>query len=255
MAKKKSSKTSVVSSTFSLSSYHEESRDLFTSLILVLPLFLIYQIGVLATGGVQNGVDFVTGTFWALAGGDMTIYLGINGGILAAFAIALFVMRKNGSFNPRIWPGVIAESTIYAMLLGTAVIFLMSQLGLDRLLAIGLNTGAKEFGVFDAFILSLGAGIYEELVFRLLLMGGMFWAAKKWSNLPVWMAAAGAVLASSLIFSGIHYVGPMGDAFGLGSFFFRFFAGILLAGIYYARGFAVAVYTHAIYDIIVMVFG
>lgn len=252
---KKSSKTEVVSSTFSLSDYHEKSRDLFNSILLVLPLFLIYQLGVIATGGVKNGVDFVTGTFWTLAGGDLSIYLGINGGILAAFAIALFVMRKKGTFSPRIWPGVIAESTVYAMLLGSVVILLMSTLGLDKLLAIGLSTGPKEFGVFDAFILSLGAGIYEETVFRLIGMGGIFLAAKKLSDWPSWLAALVAVVVSSLIFSGVHYIGAMGDAFELGSFFFRFFAGVILAVIFYLRGFAVAVYTHAIYDIIVMVFG
>lgn len=251
----KSSKPKVVSSSFSLKGYHEKSRDLFNSIILVLPLFLIYQLGVLATGGVKNGVDFVTGAFWSLSGGDLSIYLGINGLILLAFAVALFAMRKKGTFSPRIWPGVIAESTLYAMLLGSLVILLMSSLGLDRLLAIGLSTGPKDFGIFDAFILSLGAGIYEETVFRLLGMGGIFLAATKFSNWPTWLAAVVAVVVSSLIFSGIHYIGPMGDAFALGSFFFRFFAGIILAVIFYLRGFAVAVYTHAIYDIIVMVFG
>jgi hypothetical protein len=255
MAKKKSSKPKVVSSTFSLSDYHEKSRDLFTSIILVLPLFVIYQLGVLATGGVKNGVDFVTSAFWALAGGDLSIYLGINVGILLGFFAALFVLRNRGTFTPKIWPGVVAESTIYAMLLGSAVIFLMSSLGLDKLLAIGLNTGAKEFGVFDAFILSLGAGIYEETVFRLIGMGGIFLAARKFSDMPSWLAAIIAVVLSSVVFSGIHYIGPMGDPFGLGSFFFRFFAGVILAVIFYLRGFAVAVYTHAIYDIIVMVFG
>ena len=54
--------------------------------------------------------------------------------------------------------------------------------------------------------------------------------------------------------SAIHHIGVMGDPFTLGTFLFRFFAGILLAVIFHVRGFAVAVYTHAIYDIFVMVF-
>jgi len=72
--------------------------------------------------------------------------------------------------------------------------------------------------------------------------------------MPAWMSAVFAVILSSLVFSGIHYIGSLGDAFTLGSFMFRFFAGVILAVIFYLRGFAVAVYTHAIYDIIVMVF-
>jgi len=38
-------------------------------------------------------------------------------------------------------------------------------------------------------------------------------------------------------------------------FTFRFLAGILFGLLFWFRGFAVAVYTHAIYDIVVLVFG
>ena len=241
----------VVESSFNLASYHEESRDLFGSLILVLPLFVLYQVGVLATGGVRNGVDFVTDLMWRLADYQLGSYLLINLGILVAFVIAIFALRKSGTFKPKLYPWVIAESTAYAMMLGSGVVFVMSSLGLDALLATG---SGGDFGLFTSVVLSLGAGLYEETVFRLILMGGMFYAGSRWMKLPTWLAAVGALLISSFIFSAIHYVGPLADSFMLGSFIFRFFAGILLAAIFYLRGFAVAVYTHAIYDIIVMVF-
>lgn len=245
MAKAKKS-----ASTFTLRQYLEDSRDLFTSVVLVLPLFVAYQIGVLMTGGIRNGVDFMSGLMWAVAGNDLFAYLGINVGILAAFAVLLYFLRDSGNFKPGIWPWVIGESTIYALCFGSAVVGMMSGLGLDVLLA----TGGAAHGVFSSIILSVGAGLYEEIVFRLVLMGGLFWAANKWASLPTWLAALGAVLISSLIFSSVHYIGSLGDTFTMGSFLFRFFAGVLLAGIFYLRGFAVAVYTHAIYDIIVMVF-
>ena len=104
-------------------------------------------------------------------------------------------------------------------------------------------------------MLSIGAGLYEETVFRLVLMGGGFYALTRWAKLGPWAAAGIALLASSFIFSAVHYIGPLGDAFEIGSFLFRFFAGVVLAAIFYVRGFAIAVYTHAIYDIIVMLFG
>lgn len=233
-----------------LRGYLEESRELFTGMILVLPLFIMYQIGVLLTGGVRNGVDFVSDLLWALANGSLLNYLGINVAILIGFIAAIFVLRKNGEFKPKLWFPIVAESTVYALLLGSVVLGMMSSLGLDAL----LSTGPKDYGIFTSFVLSIGAGLYEEIVFRLILMGGMFWALDKTPGVPTFAAAAVAVIASSLIFSGIHYVGALGDPFSLGSFTFRFFAGIILAVIFYVRGFAVAVYTHAIYDIIVMVF-
>lgn len=234
-----------------ISSYLEDSRDLFGSMLLVLPLFVLYQVGVLLTGGIRNGVDFITDTMWWMAGYSLGGYLLINLGILVAFGIALVVLRGQGTFKPRIWPWVIAESTVYASLLGTGVVLMMSSLGLDVLLSTG---PAGEYGLVTKIVLSIGAGLYEETVFRLFLMGGMFFAAIRWLKLSTWVAALGAVILSSVIFSLVHYIGPLGDPFALGSFFFRFFAGVLLAGIFYLRGFAVAVYTHAIYDIFVMVF-
>lgn len=232
-------------------SYFEESKDLGTSLILVMPLFVIYQIGVLMTGGVRNGVDFVSDLMWLVSDGSLGIYLGINLAILAGFGATLLHLRHKGSWHPGLFPFIVAESTVYAMFLGTAVLQLMSTLGLSPLLATGSE---GDYGIITSVVLSLGAGIYEETVFRLIGMGGLYLLARKVMDIPSWMAAVGALLISSFIFSAIHYVGPLGDAFTMGSFLFRFFAGILLAAIFYLRGFAVAVYTHAIYDIIVMVF-
>jgi membrane protease YdiL (CAAX protease family) len=236
-----------------LKSYLETSRDLPTSAILVFPLFVLYQIGLLASGGVRNGVDFVTDVLMALAGHNFWNYFLINLGILVLFGLSLIWLRKKGDFNPKLWPKVIAESSIYAFFFGAAVIGLMRTLGLDVLLASGAAEAA-EYGVFDSLVLSIGAGLYEELVFRVFLMGGLFWVATKALKWPVWLSAVSAVVLSSLVFSSVHYIGSLGDPFEMGSFAFRFFAGVLLAVIFYLRGFAVAVYTHAIYDVIVMVF-
>lgn len=235
----------------SVKRYLHDSRDLFTSMVLVLPLFLMYQVGVIWLGGVRNGVDFMTSAMWAASGESAGVYMLINLALLLVFGGFTYFLRERGTFRPQIWPAVIAESTIYAMLFGGAVIKLMTTLGLGGLLAAG---GGQAQGIFGSFILSLGAGLYEEITFRLIGMGGLFWGLTRLTPLPRWANAAIAVVVSSLIFSAIHHIGALGDPFTLGTFTFRFFAGVLLALIFYLRGFAVAVYTHAIYDIIVMVF-
>lgn len=235
----------------SLKTYLAETRDPYTNAILVLPLFVAYQIGILATGGVRNGVDFMTDYLFALAGNDYGVYIAINFGLVLALGVALIVLRKSGDFDASVWPWVIVESTVYGAFLGTAVVTIMQQFGLGELLASG---AAGQLGTFDKLVLSIGAGLYEELVFRLFLMGGLYLAVRRFTESSKWFAATVGVLLSSLAFSGIHYVGSMADTFALGSFLFRFLAGILLAVIFYLRGFAIAVYTHAIYDIFVMVF-
>lgn len=234
--------------------YLEESRELRTSLMLVLPLFVLYQLGVMVTGGVRNGVDFVTSAMWWATQHNSLAYIGLNLLILLVFGGVVYALRDRGRFNPALWPKVLAESSVYAFFFGGAVVQLMSVFGLDATLAQGAGSVA-ELGLVQKLVLSVGAGFYEEVVFRLLGVGGLIWGVRKvMPDVPRWVAALIAVFVSSLVFSSIHYIGSMGDAFTLGSFLFRFFAGVLLAVIFWLRGFAVAVYTHAIYDVIVMVF-
>ena len=111
----------------------------------------------------------------------------------------------------------------------------------------GVNWGQK-------LAASLGAGLYEELVFRLLLTGGLIRLFRRlnWNEGP---AVAGAVAGSSFLFSLFHYVGPTAEAFALGSFTFRFVAGGVLAVLYFARGFGIAAWTHALYDVFLLLAG
>lgn len=229
--------------------YHRRSKNLANSLVLVLPLLVVYQLGVLASGGVRNGVDFLTDTMWWAAGGELQSYIWINAAILVAFAGATFLLRRRGTFRPGLWPKVILESSLYALFLGAAVLQIMGFIGVDSALNVGAEAGDS---LLTILVLSIGAGVYEELVFRLILMGGLFVIGVRLLKWPALAAAAIAVVVSSLIFSAVHHIGALGDPFSPGVFVFRFVAGILLAVIFYLRGFAVAVYTHAIYDIIVL---
>jgi membrane protease YdiL (CAAX protease family) len=95
----------------------------------------------------------------------------------------------------------------------------------------------------------LGAGIYEELLFRLILLSLAVWALRK--------AHAGtatvllAVVLTSLLFAGAHYIGPAGDSFRWFGFLFRYVAGVFFSLLFIYRGFGVAAGTHAAYDILI----
>ena len=54
-------------------------------------------------------------------------------------------------------------------------------------------------------------------------------------------------------FSGMHYLGSLGDPFDLKSFVARLVLGLMLTLVYAMRGFAAAVWTHALYDVWVLV--
>ena len=77
-----------------------DPRNLLTSLVLVFPLFLIYQIGVLFTLPVLNGADFLTVFLFRNLGLSTTAYLGYTAAVAVAFAIAVGVLRRKQQFDP-----------------------------------------------------------------------------------------------------------------------------------------------------------
>ena len=98
-------------------------------------------------------------------------------------------------------------------------------------------------------MISLGAGIYEELLFRVILVSGLAWLARKVFGWSVTSAGLLAVGVGALIFSAFHYIGPYGDRLSLGSFAFRTVAGLLFSSLYMLRGFGITAWTHALYDV------
>ena len=104
-------------------------------------------------------------------------------------------------------------------------------------------------------MISLGAGIYEELLFRVLLVGALAWLAGRLFGWSAGAAGVFATLVGALIFSAFHYVGPYGDQLELASFTFRAIAGVLFSGLYLLRGFGITAWTHALYDVFLAVAG
>ena len=224
--------------------YFRRTKNLGISLVLVTPLFVAYQIGLLTTDGWKNGADFLTGRILDAAGRDEWRYILFNFAILLIVAVSAFISGRKGRPTGGTLLFVVCEATLYACIMGVAI----SQL----LIELGLEPPALSLSALDNVVLSLGAGVYEELVFRLLLLSGLFVLARR-LKLRRSVALVTAFVISSAVFSAFHYV-PLGhNAWELWSFSFRFAAGLVFATIYSVRGFAVAVYTHAIYDIFVLV--
>jgi hypothetical protein len=222
--------------------------DLPTSLLLVFPLFLVYGVGVLFAPA-MNGVDFVSKKLFALVGYDRTNYLLVYGVLLLGFVALLLWERRRHGFIPHRFVPMILESAIYGATLGTLILFVMRKvLGFAPLAYGGLPDGVA--GV----ILSVGAGAYEELVFRLGILSGSA-ALLRLVGVPHAVAVGAAFLISSALFSAAHHIGAGGDAWAWSVFVYRMLAGLIFAAIYYWRSLAHAAYTHALYDVYVVLVG
>jgi hypothetical protein len=116
-----------------------------------------------------------------------------------------------------------------------------------------LGLGASELGGRgQAVVMSLGAGVHEEMVFRLGLMGGGI-AALTLVRFDRGPAVLVALAASAALFSAAHHAGPLGEPFETSVFVYRLLAGVAFGLIFYFRSLAHAVYAHFLYDVYVMV--
>jgi Type II CAAX prenyl endopeptidase Rce1-like len=230
-----------------------DPRNLLTSLVLVFPLFLIYQVGVLFTLPVLNGADFLTVFLFRNLGLSTGSYLAYTFAVATAFAIAVVVLRHRERFDPRLIVPVFIESAIYALTMGSLILFVMTRgLGISPRLDGGGGFIAQQ-GFGTRVVMSLGAGVYEETVFRLGIMAGLAALLEKVVGLRRFVAATLALVVSAVLFSAVHHIPPYGDPFAPGVFLFRVLAGICFGLLFWFRGFAVAVYTHALYDLYVLI--
>lgn len=215
-----------------------------TSAVLVFPLFLVYQLGILGGRG-QNGADFVTRALIRVSERDLSHYLVILGGMVLVYAAVVVLLARRGKLSPRAFVPMLAESTFYALVMGTIIVFVIQHLA--RIVP-GLVVGGT--GALDVVVISAGAGFHEELIFRVILMGGLAWLLTGLTGPGrAWVVA---LVLSSLAFSLAHHLGPVGEPFTFAAFTYRTLAGMFFALVYHVRGFAVAAWTHALYDVYVL---
>lgn len=231
-------------------SYWEISRTPLTSLVFSLPLVMAYEGGVLllGRGSPRNGADV-----WLR---QMLDLLGFGSYFLLPVLMAIgllawhHVAHDRWRLSPAVLLGMAAECLLWAFLL-ISIARLQETLWPLDVAADGLLPGAAAewplAGLLARFVGYCGAGLYEEVLFRLLLLPALIWLLEK-SGLTPTAACIWGVISTSVLFSGAHYVGPLGDAFTLYSFTFRALAGIFFSVVFLVRGFGIAAGTHAIYD-------
>jgi hypothetical protein len=234
--------------------YFELTRAHRYSLLFALPLLLLYELleaiaPVRISGGVvRNGADVIlTGLFIELFGarGPMVFMALVIGGAL----VLIRRDRSGGPLRPVIFAAMFAESCVLALLIGvvigTATVHLVGPL---RALAAGPGLDGP---VLARLTLSLGAGLYEELLFRVVLVA-LIANALRLIGVSRIVAGVLAVTAGALLFAAFHYIGPLGERLRLESFVFRALAGLAFSVLYLTRGFGITAWTHALYDVVVL---
>lgn len=234
----------------SVNAYFSESRDGWNMVALVAPLFVVYQVGVLFTNGWRNGADFVTPYLIRMLNHDAIWYFSFNAAVFAVCA-ALYFMRRARKDLAAPTPWLMGfESLTYAVSMGMLATKALRYLEIpaDRSLAGAAGGEAKT--VTDAVVMSVGAGVYEELLFRVLLLGGGVWLLR---NRHPLLKYGLPIVASAVLFSAAHLTPIGAEPWSDFRFGYRLILGLVLGLLFVSRGFAIAVYTHTLYDLIVLV--
>lgn len=244
--------------------YWSATKHPWACVLFVLPLLATYEIGLYALGyaapeDLRNGAD----VWLRSALSEVGISPVYGAPCLLVFVLLLWgLMRREGQPTDKLgaWVGMTIESAAYAvLLLGMSQGLWMVLLRADhvfgqpshRIAMLQWTSQATPESMWGQIVSYVGAGIYEETLFRLLLYVGLL-RLFTWSKSRVSLFAVGlAAFASALLFAGAHHIGPSGEPFDVYVLAFRTFAGLYFAWVFHVRGFGIAVGAHAGYDVLV----
>jgi hypothetical protein len=241
--------------------YWSESSRPLVSLVFVAPMLVAYEGGLFMLGphAMRTGADIWLRRLLELMGFSQYFLLPLlTCGVLLSWH---HLTRDRWAIGWATVYGMLLESVVLGATL-LVVAHWQTRVWLPEFSfsSAVLSAGAEVHGA-GRLVAYLGAGIYEELLFRLLLMPLIF-AALRAVGVDSRVSLAGTVAIGSLIFSAAHYQFDLdfgavqwswhaGEPFEWLSFGFRVVAGAFFSLLFWYRGFGVAAGTHALYDILV----
>lgn len=227
-----------------MKSYFHRSKSLANSFLFILPLLVLYEVGIaLQEASIKNTADVIVKTPLLLFGKNGSLIF--NSLVIAFLVVSVFYIEKEYRLSFRVFIPMFFESMVYALFMGYALGFVVYKVLFPYVLA-----GPFSSRVWMGIILSVGAGVYEEIVFRLLLLSILYYVFVALLKINKPISAVVSIIVGALLFTGMHYVGTLSDSFTYTNFTFRLLAGIFLSAIFLFRGLGIAVYTHAIYDVL-----
>jgi hypothetical protein len=236
--------------------YWQESARPLAALAFIAPMLVAYEAGVLLLGPAapRNGADVWLRQWLDLLGFGQYF-------LLPAAACGILLAWHHTTGEPwRLRPGVLAGMGVESLLLGFVLLVLAQAQGslssLEATTAAAAGAGHTAGPHFASRVISyFGAGIYEELLFRLMLLP-LLVGVLRLAGAARPLSLTVAVVVGSALFSAAHYRAftSLGDELQWYSFAFRMLAGFFFSVLFIRRGFGIAAGSHALYDVFVALF-
>ena len=230
--------------------YWQRSKRPLEMLAFLLPLVLVYEIGIaIFFSNDANGTGILA--YVLLEQLFVSLGLGAAGmalpGVLVAVALLVqhVLARAPWTIHPPTLAVMFAESLVLTLPL---LIFGAAIMTANPIPAIAPTDVAPSSDLASRLVLAVGAGLYEELVFRWALIVILHVVLADLLKLSSSRATWLAVLISSVVFMAAHF---LGRPFEMRAAIFFLVAGLYFGATFVTRGFGIAAGTHAFYDIIV----
>jgi hypothetical protein len=233
-------------------SYWNESKRPLNILAFLAPFIVFYEVGLIFVLREDRGTITNLAHEWIIE--FMRPYIGLQGLWLPGLAVVVVLLiwhvltREPWSVNFRALPVMLVE----------AVLLMVPLLVASHIVRKALPLVGQEDAIISALgptgriAVSIGAGLYEELVFRMLVVFVIHTLMVDFLRFSSLVGSAVAIAISAVLFTLYHPVwGADGTAL-MGRMVFYFVAGIWFGVLYVARGFGVVVAVHAFYDIAVL---
>lgn len=241
-----------------ISSYWDRSQWPLQALYFLMPLLVLYEIGTVTYAPTGNErlppiwAESLLAYFFHLFG--VTGYY-LPGVIVVVVLVCWHLVRRDlWRPEPALYGLMAMESLVLAMPLFIFGLVLFREHAAQfstAALALAQGDGIDQIPSWQAgVVFSIGAGIYEELLFRLIAIALLHFVLADVLALSEAQSAVGAMGLSAVAFAVYHFLGP--TDFHFGKFLFHTLAGIYFAAIYVLRGFGIVAATHAIYDVLVV---
>lgn len=240
------------------SSYALESTRPLTILVFLAPLILLYELG--SVRYLQlNGTPQTVKAWSRLM--DLFAALGLAGALVPAASIVLFLLiwhvlsGQPWRIRTRALLTMAVESAAWACLL-------LLLTGLLRLIGLAPAMAPPAAGAPPGQLLalpwtaratiSLGAGVYEEVLFRFVGISLFHLLLVDLCRLSHRTGLRLAIAATAVLFALYHDVAPAGRLDTSAAAYF-FIAGVYFGTLFAARGLGIVAATHALFDLVVLV--
>jgi hypothetical protein len=223
----------------------KKRADPLTSIALTIPVFLVYHLGILVVDS-RSGVDLISTTVLGVLKASPPVYVVGTLALALVVATVTWIEERRGASSSVPLTRVLLEGAIFAL-----VVLAVFGWATSRVLRATDPAGLGSLSVLDKVVLAAGAGFHQELIFRALLVTGLGALLTKVFRLSKNGGLGVAVAISSVAFALMHNYGPTGEPFIPDIAAYRVAIGVLFAVLYIFRGFAVAVYAHFFFDMLV----